>query len=125
MDPPPSAPGGTADIEGRAVRTLACVGLMMVGLAPVGCNTSGRQPPARDASPTDAAVGRVGDTTSSRSVAPVSGTGLLAGQVLDRYDRRASRATIQVVAAKDAQGKTAAPISVQTDEEGYFTIPGL
>jgi thiol-disulfide isomerase/thioredoxin len=52
------------------------------------------------------------------------GKGLLAGQVIDKFDRRVSKASIQLVEVRDG-GPAGAPLEVLTNEQGYFTIPGL
>ncbi len=63
------------------------------------------------------------------SAEPVSTTpqasGVLAGQILDRLNRRPPSAYIRVVDLEDTREPRAAPIEKQTDEQGYFTISGL
>ena len=51
--------------------------------------------------------------------------GLLAGQVLDRLNRRPIGASIQVVDLKETRDNPAARIEVSADEKGFFTIQGL
>src|SRR5439155_14974813 len=48
--------------------------------------------------------------------------GILAGQVIDNYNRRPPPTSIQVVSAQETKGS---PIDVPTDKNGYFTILGL
>ena len=49
--------------------------------------------------------------------------GILAGQVLDSYNRRPPATFIQVVSSQEPRG--GAPIEVAADSMGYFTIQGL
>lgn len=51
--------------------------------------------------------------------------GLLAGQVLDRLNRRPSGASIQVLDLKDTANSPTAKIEVAADDRGFFTIQGL
>jgi thiol-disulfide isomerase/thioredoxin len=51
--------------------------------------------------------------------------GVLAGQILDRYNRRPPNVYIRVVDLEDTREPKAAPIEKQADEQGYFTIAGL
>ncbi|MCS6852585.1 MAG: hypothetical protein NZ700_15625, partial [Gemmataceae bacterium] len=50
-------------------------------------------------------------------------SGILAGQVLDAYNRRPPPTYIQVSLVDD--GEKAEPIEVAADKEGFFTIQGL
>jgi thiol-disulfide isomerase/thioredoxin len=52
-------------------------------------------------------------------------SGVLAGQVIDRYNRRPGGVAIRVVDLEDTREPKAAPIEKQSDEQGYFTIAGL
>jgi thiol-disulfide isomerase/thioredoxin len=52
------------------------------------------------------------------------GGGILAGQVVDSYNRKPPPTLIQVVCLDDKQ-PTGAPIDVAADSMGYFTIQGL
>lgn len=52
--------------------------------------------------------------------------GILAGQVLDRFNRRQPSAFIQVVdLSTTTQAGSGAKVEVATDSQGYFTIQGL
>jgi thiol-disulfide isomerase/thioredoxin len=51
-------------------------------------------------------------------------TGILAGQIIDSYNRQPAVTYIQVTAATEKGTPAAAPIEVRADH-GYFTIPGL
>src|SRR5205807_8743384 len=50
--------------------------------------------------------------------------GLLAGQVLDKFDRPVSKASIQLIEVRQG-GQPAAPVEMWSDPKGYFIIPGL
>ncbi len=54
--------------------------------------------------------------------APAGVGGILAGQVIDSYNRRPPPTSIQVVSAQETKS---APLDVPTDKNGYFTILGL
>jgi thiol-disulfide isomerase/thioredoxin len=104
------------------VRNLAWVSVLVAGLA-VGCTGPGKRsspPPASGFSAGDAAPTGIGN----RAQQPQT-TGLLAGRVIDAFDRQAAKASIQVVARPDGRSPTPAPIEVQADERGCFFIPGL
>jgi thiol-disulfide isomerase/thioredoxin len=63
---------------------------------------------------------------SAEPVSTVSqANGVLAGQILDRYNRRPANVYIRVVDLEDTRDPKAAPIEKQADEQGYFTIAGL
>jgi thiol-disulfide isomerase/thioredoxin len=58
--------------------------------------------------------------------APSTGVGgLLAGRVLDSYDRPPPATYIRVVSAGDNADPKNAPLEVATDSQGYFTIHGV
>jgi hypothetical protein len=52
------------------------------------------------------------------------GKGLLAGQVIDSFNREVPKASIQLVEVRDG-GPTGAPLEVWANQQGFFTIPGL
>ena len=92
----------------------------------VACSASALQ--VRRTAPAGQPPGRPSarDSASTASVAPpATGIGgLLAGRVIDSYNRQPTTATyIQVVCKEDKQG--GAPIDVTTDTSGFFTIQGL
>jgi len=58
-------------------------------------------------------------------VASNPASGLLAGQVLDRLNRRPAGASIQVLDLKDTATSPTAKIEVAADDRGFFTIQGL
>ncbi|HEV3080780.1 MAG TPA: redoxin domain-containing protein [Gemmataceae bacterium] len=112
----------------RAVAYM-CAMAGCLGLA--GCSLFGKKAPATanppnpplagNAWPTPPAspAGGVADQTVSR------GSGILAGRVIDSYDRRPPPTFIQVVSAQEASGGNGAPVEVAADEQGFFTIHGL
>jgi thiol-disulfide isomerase/thioredoxin len=61
---------------------------------------------------------------ADRTVPPREAGGILAGQVVDSYNRKPPPTYIQVVCMDDKQS-TGAPIDVAADSMGYFTIQGL
>jgi thiol-disulfide isomerase/thioredoxin len=62
---------------------------------------------------------------ADRTGLPPNVGGVLAGQVLDSYNRRVPPTLIQVVSLGEGQTNPAAPIEVAADNQGYFTIQGL
>lgn len=106
----------------RVAPRVCVVGL---GLALAGCTTFGKRsatpapPTAGAAAPAPTAA--AGGLPPDRALQPAALTGILAGQVIDSYDRRPPQTFIQV--SEPASG--AAPIEVAADGQGYFTIQGL
>jgi thiol-disulfide isomerase/thioredoxin len=114
------------------VRIVACVSLLIAGLGAVGCTASGKKPAVGSGSTTGSGNAAGSRTTATpeaeTSVTPAPApavTSLLAGQVKDKFDRIATKATILVVATREGNEPAPAPFRVQADERGFFTIPGL
>jgi thiol-disulfide isomerase/thioredoxin len=86
-------------------------------------------PPAataeRTPAPTTPVVGVSNPRTADADTPPPNVGGLLAGQVLDGSSRPPAKTLIQVIAAAEGQSAPAAPIEVEANAQGYFTIPGL
>jgi thiol-disulfide isomerase/thioredoxin len=86
-------------------------------------NTSTPNPaPAGQTAPNDRAV-------ADRTAPPVGVNGILAGQVIDSFNRKPPPTVIQIVSL-DAKDAGAAPITVKldpvnADQNGYFTIQNL
>jgi thiol-disulfide isomerase/thioredoxin len=59
-----------------------------------------------------------------RTPAGETGGGILAGQIVDSFERRPPATFIQVVDLQSGKS-SAAPIEVAADSQGYFTIQGL
>lgn len=102
------------------MRVVACVGLVLLGVA--GCQALGGKGPAK-ATPTSrptAPAPRAEAPPPPTPPAPTPVGGVIAGQVVDSFNRY-PRATIEIVTASDGDG---APVvrTVSTDERGYFTI---
>jgi thiol-disulfide isomerase/thioredoxin len=124
------------EIEVQAVRTLG-VTLLCVCIALAGCSST-RNKRSDTARASDTNTPFMGTPTtpsspassgSSETKAPLvssgpSKPGVLAGQVLDEFNRRRPGAIVQVVDL-DAPRDSGAPISVKTDKEGYFDVGGL
>jgi thiol-disulfide isomerase/thioredoxin len=113
------------------VRALACVGWLALCLSLVGCslfgkksgggpNGSSRAPDAPAPAP---ASPFAANPAPVQPMATTSVGGILAGQVLDSYNRRPPATFIQVVSSQEPRG--GAPIEVAADSMGYFTIQGL
>ena len=112
--------------EDQAVRILYGVGLVLVCLGLAGCSAFGKKNTSTDASSRNASGnGAVARTDVPADTAgPMPGAnGLLAGQVQDTDNHRRAGVLIQVVDLKST--KSAAPIEVEADKNGYFTIQGL
>jgi hypothetical protein len=117
------------DNEDQVVRLTVYVIVAACGLQ-AGCSSFGRKPagpnlpppPGRGAYPPP--VDPIGVTAPGRPSDTVPTGGILAGQIVDSFDRRPPATFIQVV---ELQGKKAAgaPIEVAADSQGYFTIQGL
>jgi thiol-disulfide isomerase/thioredoxin len=105
----------------------ACLLVACLGLA--GCSIFGKKSKERADSP-QADAPRPGIPTiynpgsvDRRATSEVDG--ILAGRVLDSYDRTPPPTFIQVIASANAKENKAAPIEVAADQQGYFTIHGL
>lgn len=120
------------------MRVRACVCLLAVCLVLTGCSLFGkrqsngssglfgRKAPAAGPQPSErpSAVPAGG----GQSALPPSTDGLVAGQVLDKFNRKVPPVTIQVIAAqegKDAGAPVVVNPRVDTDANGYFTILNL
>jgi thiol-disulfide isomerase/thioredoxin len=111
------------------VRTSVAGFLVAVCLGLAGCGTTGKKQPQADPGPRPVPSGGVAAPvfpSGDRASAPASGgvDGILAGQVVDRYNRRQPGAKIEIVDLQK-EGKTAAPIEYSSDNQGYFVIQGL
>jgi thiol-disulfide isomerase/thioredoxin len=112
---------------------VACVGVVALCLGLVGCSAFSKRGQG-----TSGPTGRSGGGPPPADVAdrappvsPVQRTsgpgpnGILAGQVLDSYNRRPPPTYIQVISSQDARDPKMARIEVAADGQGYFTIQGL
>lgn len=113
------------------MRLVASVAFLAACLGLAGCATFGKkgstapasQPPVGRgvATPAD----RVGAQPPDRAAPNGTLNGVLAGQVLDSYNRAPPSVYIQVAEARDSAAPAGAPIEVAADSQGYFTIQGL
>ncbi len=111
------------------MRAVAWSGLVLACLVLGGCRatsgkSTGADPGVKASLDLKAATG----PTPAAPPAAISagGPGLLAGQVLDNYNRRPPPTFIQVSASRDAPPDArAAPIEIAADKDGYFLIQGL
>lgn len=113
------------------MRAVACGILLTLCLALTGCSlfskrgqtaSNAGERPSADVTPR-ARTGGAGTSPPSEGVTTTAGVGgILAGQVIDSYNRPPPPTYIQVVSAQETKG---APIDVPTDKNGYFTILGL
>src|SRR5262245_1478499 len=62
---------------------------------------------------------------AGRGFEPGETSGVLAGQLIDSYNRRPGRSYIQVVSAAETADGSGKPVEVATDDNGYFIIQGL
>jgi hypothetical protein len=105
------------------------VGLCLVALClgmTAGCKTPPK--PGSNGGSTDRPFLPRSDGSSSAidtSPAPGRVDGLLAGQVVDKFNRRIPEAAIQVVDLQDLTVSNKAALEVYSDKQGYFTIQGL
>lgn len=113
------------------MRVAPCVCLMIVSLGLASCSSLKKSGGSAGA----AAPRGEGRVKGSEPAAPPPGpftggqappagvNGVLAGQVIDGYQRRLTSSVIQVVETDG--GRAGAPIEVPVDNQGYFTINGL
>jgi thiol-disulfide isomerase/thioredoxin len=127
-------------LEDQAVRTSICLGLLATCLALSGCTSSGKKQTAQGnggrpflgSGPTSSSGG-TGSSGADTNVAtatdpntPLPGAnGLLAGQVLDRMNRRPTKVFIQVVDLQEAKAQPSARLEVESQQDGYFVVQGL
>lgn len=114
---------------------MACLGLVACCLALAGCSSTGKKPANAAAAPAGrptaarppAAAGPVASAAADpRAAVPVSATtGILAGQVIDSFNRRPPPTYIQVTLIRESGEPSGAPVDVAADGQGYFTIQGL
>jgi thiol-disulfide isomerase/thioredoxin len=107
-----------------------CLATWCVALA--GCGTLGKKAPLKPKEPSrqsaDASSSTPSDGAAATPVERVSSLGLgglLAGRVLDSYDRPPPPTYIQVLPAQDGRDSKSPSLEVATDNQGYFTIQGL
>jgi len=108
--------------------------LLTLCLALAGCTSSGKKAPVAATPGANPApdppraqaefpIPPLRDREDPRPVlAPASSSGLLAGQIIDNFNRRLPPVYIRVRESGTAPG---APIEVAADRDGYFTIQGL
>jgi thiol-disulfide isomerase/thioredoxin len=102
---------------------------MALSLTMAGCKMFGKKPASSTPNPATGAP--VADRGGFDRTAPPAGVnGLLAGQIVDSFNRKPPPTTIQVVSVQDGKETGAAPITVKhdpvsTDTNGYFTIQNL
>jgi thiol-disulfide isomerase/thioredoxin len=110
---------------------MACVFLMVCCLGPVGCNTFGKKSQDKQDQPSASGGGasaQIGAPGYADRTQPATVSGVLAGRVLDSYDRNPPPAFIKVVqvGANGANAASApAPVEVATDGQGFFAVRGL
>lgn len=106
---------------------VRCLGLLLVCLA--GCGTFGPKTPASDPrakTSLDANIPTPPAPLPTGGPAVPAGTpGILAGQVLDSWNRKPPATYIQVTPEQSGNEPKAAPIEVAVDAQGYFLIQGL
>jgi thiol-disulfide isomerase/thioredoxin len=104
--------------------------LLAVCLSLTGCSLFGKKSstpaPQRPADPPPPSIPPAREPSGPDNFSTTSqSNGVLIGQVLDRYNRRPANVWIRVVDLEDTREPKAAPIEKQSDEQGYFSIPGL
>src|SRR5262245_54188381 len=120
----------TAGQRAETVRRSSRVALLLGCLVLAGCAAFGKKTPA-GAAKTDRPLQDMnlasaeGAAPGGPAPVPAPSTGILAGQVVDAYNRRPQLVFIQVSASQDAGEPKAAPIEVAADAQGCFLIQGL
>jgi thiol-disulfide isomerase/thioredoxin len=118
------------------VRVAAYVALMALALTMAGCKMFGKKSSNGTPNPAPGAPTSGGYASPERSGAgdrsapPTGVNGLLAGQVIDGFNRKPPPTTIQIVSVQDGKETGAAPITVKldpvaVDANGYFTVQNL
>ena len=110
------------------MRATVCL-LLVVCLGLAGCKNSGRTdglPPAPLGSSGGGSGGSFRPTPplTGLNTPPPGAEGLLAGQVLDSFNKHPDNVSIQIVDLQDSR-PSSRPIEVEPLEKGYFTIQGL
>jgi thiol-disulfide isomerase/thioredoxin len=108
--------------RGRAVRKRICWIVLIAGVAAPGCFGPAKRTASGDKAGDKIPPAPIPKLNTESPATLVKG--LLAGQVIDKFDRKVPRAAIQLVELRDS-GQAGAPLEVQANEQGYFTIPGL
>jgi thiol-disulfide isomerase/thioredoxin len=116
------------------VRVVAYVGILAIGLGPVtGCGLFSKNKQNTAAAPAGGSGGSVatpgtvpGSTVFNPTPAAAPSGAILAGQVIDSYNRRLIGSMIQVAPIKDGEDTAGAAVrDIATNGQGYFTIPNL
>lgn len=109
------------------MRVLALAFLLVMTAGLVGCSNFGKKSPTPTNPPAGGSPPNGATAPNGRADAgpPVGTTGILAGQVLDSYNRSPIAATYIQIAEVGDTGKSAAPIEVAADNRGYFMIQRL
>jgi AhpC/TSA family protein len=118
----------TFPIEVPQLRASVCPFLVVGCLVLSGCKNTGRKdnapvPPLNVGGSSGTSAPRTADVARGDN-APPGADGLLAGQVLDSFNRHPDNVSIQIVDLQDTR-QTPARIEVEPPEKGYFTIQGL
>jgi thiol-disulfide isomerase/thioredoxin len=92
-----------------------------------GCSLFGKKSgtPAAKGPSSDPPPPQLNSTRDPTPANTVSNSGVVAGQILDGYNHRPSGMYIRVVDLEDIREPRAAPIEVQANDQGYFTVTGL
>jgi hypothetical protein len=118
----------TFPIEVSQLRASVFLFLVAGCLLLSGCKNTGRKdntpvPPLNAGATSGTPAPRAADVARS-DTAPPGADGLIAGQVLDSFNRHPDNVSIQIVDLQDTR-QTPARIEVEPPEKGYFTIQGL
>ena len=121
------SPGRGYPNEGLAVSTAVRRGLLFFCLGLAGCGLFGKKPATKDSAAGRPFLGTNPPASAAQTASnpPAGINGVLAGQVMDRFNRRQPGVFIQVVDLNTAQQPSPAKIEVAADGQGYFTIQGL
>jgi thiol-disulfide isomerase/thioredoxin len=119
---------------------VACVLIAGLCLGPTGCHLFSKKPPPPTAAPGDPLLPPRADPVNpapgaerkasaevpANPVVPTStGSGILAGQVIDSFGRPPAEAYVLVYFPKQGGESERKPIDVAASAQGYFTITGL
>jgi hypothetical protein len=129
-----SAGVGRQHYEDQSVRISVGVAVTLVCLGLAGCSLfgkkggdqSGSRPFLGSGSSSTPAPSSTNTSATAETDTPLPGaSGLLAGQVIDRSNRRPSKVYIQVVDLQESKAQPSAKLEIESQQDGYFVVQGL
>jgi thiol-disulfide isomerase/thioredoxin len=108
---------------------MAYICLLIVCAGSTGCSLFGKKSPAKPEAPAQQQSPAPNWPATSQNSTPMTAVpaavnGLIAGRVIDSFDRKPPPTFVRVVSATDQAGSRE-PVEVACDGDGYFTIHNL